>query len=193
MDAVETFELPGDRRFLLVRDPDPPTPLDCDNLGTMVCKHRRYALGDSQDPSTIPANDELALKLQLYLLDHGGLTIRVDPSGFQACDPQGWDWGQVGVIYVTKARVVEEYGDLSAESIKRAREVLISEVDTYDQYLRGDVYGFVIERKCPQCEVYSHEDSCYGFYGSDVRTNGILEHLSDEYSRAVTAQLEKRR
>jgi hypothetical protein len=29
---------------------------------------------------------------------------------FRAFDAQGWDWGQVGWIYVTKADVLKEWG-----------------------------------------------------------------------------------
>lgn len=43
-----------------------------------------------------------------------------------------------------------------------AEKYLKSEVETYDQYLTGDVYGYVIEDKEGE-----ELDSCWGFYGEE--------------------------
>ena len=66
------------------------------------------------------------------------------------------------------------------------------EVEVYDQYLRGDVYGYrllkkVIQQdKCPHCnevireyEEEVEEDICYGFYGDCIEENGIIDYLGD--------------
>ena len=63
---------------------------------------------------------------------------------------------------------------------------------TYDQYLRGDVYGFKLTKivtkqdKCPHCgevireyEEEIEEDSCWGFYGDCLEDNGILDNLGN--------------
>jgi hypothetical protein len=74
----------------------------------------------------------------------------------------------------------------------RAREVIDAEVETYDQYLRGDVYGYILEKevtveeKCPHCgEVINtytameEVDSCWGFYGNCLEENGIGDECSN--------------
>src|SRR5579864_4230829 len=92
-------------------DEDAENPRDWDNLGTMICFHRRYQLGDKHTFQT-PADfdewrnkenpeDYLAIILPLYLLDHSGLRMSV--SSFH----DHWDSGQVGWIYVTKEKVKE--------------------------------------------------------------------------------------
>ena len=66
------------------------------------------------------------------------------------------------------------------------------EMETYDQYLRGDVYGYtltkkvVVQEECPHCgqiiseeEEWEEEDSCYGFYGSCIEDNGILDNIGN--------------
>jgi len=125
------------------------SPRDWDNFGTMVCQHRRHKLGDTQEyyePS------ELDLVLPLYLYDHSGLTMRVTPF---SCS---FDSGQVGIIYATKEQIDKEFdGDYD-----RARACLESEVEVYDQYLTGDVWGYVIEDQDG-----NHLDSCWGFYGHE--------------------------
>jgi len=51
----------------------------------------------------------------------------------------------------------------------------------YDQYLQGDVWGFVIKNRCDKCgQEDETEDSCWGFYGDDPLTNGMADHLSKE-------------
>lgn len=52
MDYIEKFEHRG-FTVKICYDPDPTSPREWDNLGKMVCWHRRYTLGDeqpSQDP-----------------------------------------------------------------------------------------------------------------------------------------------
>ena len=44
--------------------------------------------------------------------------------------------------------------------MERVRGLLISEVDTYNKYLIGEVYGYQIFKGG------DIEDSCYGFYDS---------------------------
>ena len=54
----------------------------------------------------------------------------------------------------------------------KAKEILVNEVRIYDDYLRGEVYGFVLEKKevCACCGRIEYEeiDSCWGFYGTDL-------------------------
>lgn len=67
---------------------------------------------------------------------------------------------------------------------KIAHNYIDSEVNTYDQYLRGDVYGFVLEKHtvCECCghEEWEQEDSCWGFYGDTLEDSGILEQCGCE-------------
>ena len=159
-------------RLEIYADDDPLDPRkEWDNFGHMVCAHRQYQLGDEQlDTSGFSSWDEVAdyleaergavIILPLYLFDHSGLSISVGSSHFRMCDPQGWDWGQVGFIYATMDDVTKEYGDTMPESIRKAEELLCTEVDTYDKYLTGEVYGFKL---FSDVEI----DSCWGFYDID--------------------------
>lgn len=69
---------------------------------------------------------------------------------------------------------------------------LESEMETYDQYVRGNVYRYTLTKTvteydiCPHCgevireyEDEVEEDSCCGFYGDCIEENGILDYLSD--------------
>lgn len=170
MDAYETEQYKG-YTIKIVRDDDPMSPRDWDNLGTMICSHRRYNLGDEQfeadrfegwadvRASLVEAGARIILPLRLY--DHSGITMSVG-SGAHPMDPGGWDSGQVGFIYVTAAKLREEYSvkRISKKVLTEAEEVLRGEVKVYDEYLTNDCYGYVIED--PDGE---DVESCWGFYG----------------------------
>ena len=148
----------------VVSDDDPESPrIDCDNFGTMVCWHRGYDLGDENDYANVSDFQEWwgeqdGVILELYLYDHSGITMSCAPF---SCP---WDSGQVGYIYATREQILKEYGGTRPTKGKRekARKLLAGEVETYDQYLTGDVWGYVVEH-----EASGWEDSCWGFYGSD--------------------------
>jgi hypothetical protein len=200
MDVVETYEL-GDNTLEIVFDNTPESPRTFDNLSIMVCFHKRYALGDKHKyredefsgwdelRSTIEKDHDVVAIYPLYIYDHSGITISTTP--FQC----RWDSGQVGFVFVDKKTVRECMSVLriTQKMIDKVSADIEDEVNTYDQYLRGDVYGFQLTRKevCRSCEHVEQEiiDSCYGFYGSDVQKNGILEHLSAEVREAVEKQL----
>jgi len=139
-------------------DENPINPRKNDNLGTMVCFHSRYNLGDEHnfiDPSDFAKQlKENSVILPLYLYDHSGLTINT--TGF-SCP---WDSGQVGWIYVDRADIRKEYGKKKVfpSLVRKVKNVLKSEVEVYDKYLRGESYGYIIEDR-----ERNHLDSCWGF------------------------------
>jgi hypothetical protein len=162
------------------QDIDPENPREAwDNLGTMVCFHGRYNLGDKTDlrSSQFTGWDELETHLRenldavvilpLYLYDHGGITMNT--TGFSC----RWDSGQVGFIYVTREKLRKEYDwkRVSPQRRERVAELLRGEVQTYDQYLTGDIYGYSITKDGEDI------DSCYGFYGSDYCEEAAKEYI----------------
>jgi hypothetical protein len=135
------------------------SPRDWDNLGTMVCRHSRYQLGDKG--ADLPDKGERFLALPLFLYDHSSLSMSTIDTWPYNCP---WDAGQVGVIYVTHEQLRREYGvkRITKTIREKALRVLRAEVEVYDQYLRGEVYGYIIEDEDGQTL-----DSCWGFYGWD--------------------------
>lgn len=146
----------------------------------MVCFHKRYDLGDKHDftPESIKkfVQRDDVVSLPLYLYDHSGITMRTSPF---SCP---WDSGQVGFIYVTHARIKAEMGrpkgvnnftgikHVMKKDIERAERALLSEVKIYDNYLTGEVYGYMVED-----DEENHIDSCWGFYGDEGKKYMIEE------------------
>jgi len=255
-------------RLRIVVDECAEDPRNWDNLGTMVCGHRRYDLGDEKAENTelysswdewlenevIKPNGgwDKVVVLPLYLYDHGGITMNT--TGF-SCP---WDSGQVGWIYCTKEKLREETGYSEDELFNKdrhripkvgehvkvkgfedkgwgmvekidevvtvnfdynkipsarkpenvlivklseiievmadmAEQILKEEVKVYDLYLRGEVYGYVIERKvvceCRGHVEFEHVDSCFGFYGRDFKTNGMLDSIPERFHELLEEAL----
>ncbi len=81
------------------------------------------------------------------------------------------------IVTVNVSDIVEVKSD-------SAKEMLRNEVELYDQYLTGEVYGFIIE-KYESCECcgngeWEHVDSCWGFYGNESIKNDMIEHVEDK-------------
>jgi hypothetical protein len=182
-------------------DEDAESPREWDNLGTMLCRHRDYILGDRKrgepepDVETIIALTKRpdVLWLPLYLYDHSGITMRAgaptthDSDWMRSSrrfigDDAGWDTSTVGIIYVTYARLRQEYGRLTAKRKWQAYAVLDGEVRTYDSYLRGEVVGFVA--KGPEGDAM---DSCWGFYPEHQRGRRDYDHMLTEAETAIDA------
>ena len=175
----------------ICQDEDPMSPREWENLGTMICYHDRYNLGDVQrrggyddfieyingefnilEPEYYDLEesevkrvekwmDRNLIILPLYLYDHSGITMRTAQF---SCP---WDSGQVGFIYVSLEKIRKEYKvkRVSKTLRERVEGYLRGEVETYDQYLTGDVYGYDIVDETGEEEV--DVGSCWGFYGRD--------------------------
>lgn len=187
-------------RFEVLVEPDPQSPRENENLGTMLYNHRRYVLGDDRikfasfdeylDSANLSAEE--VVSLPLYLLDHSGLTLST--TAFQ----DQWDSGCVGVIFTTFDKIKNEYGasEVDHDLVERIELVLENEVAEFNSYLNNEIYGFRLCEK-NSSEEWSEVESGWNFYGSDPNENGMLEFLATDianvvgqhFSRPVTRRL----
>lgn len=160
-------------------DLDSDSPREWDNVGTMVCFHNRYALGDRHNydsPQDFKESDEAKsayVCLPIFLYDH---TIQKlsNQSFIGRAQHAEWDSGQVGFIYVTNEKVKELTGLEPTEENKTAvSEMLCAETELYSSYIEGDCYGFSIK------DMQGNElDSCGGFYGDDM--SEVLRQMKEQ-------------
>lgn len=109
--------------------------------------------------------------MPLYLYDHSGLSMSTSSFVGRAVHAD-WDSGQVGFIYADHDAMKAWYGDHVPNREEIVKE-LTAEVETYDDYLRGNVYGFVLYENGEQV------DSCWGFYG-DGGIQAIKEYVDSQ-------------
>ena len=180
----EEMEEEVQHELLIKHDDDPSSPRENDNLGTMVCWHRRYKLGDIQPKERPeewfkenfpPECLDGGVLLALYMLDHSGITISTE--SFR--DP--WDSGQIGWIFAKPEKVKEAFGDNSQESVEKARQCLLHEVKIYDQFQRGSCWGYQYG-----------DDSCWGFFGDTLEETGLSDFVPEEAKELLEDAWEKR-
>ena len=174
------------------QDVHPENPRELDNLSIMLCMHNSYNLGDKVDLDLSTCSSwvdvetaihntfkDILFCTPLYLYDHSGLSISSTPF---SCP---WDSGQIGFAFLRKSRIKDRLGikKITEKEINQARIILAHEIEIYDQYLKGDVYGFTVTNAslCPHCSQPITEliDSCWGFYGTDWTNNGLAEQLGE--------------
>lgn len=163
----------------IFQDDFPISPREDYNLGTIIHWSRNYELGeidgrkediDPHDFATIKIK-EGAVILPVYIYDHSGITINT--TGF-SCQ---WDSGQVGWIFADKDAIRKWYQvkNITKKLKERVREHLVSEIETFDKYIRGDVYGFTVED-----EDGEGVDSCWGFYDEKECMEAAEESVPSE-------------
>ncbi len=186
-EIIQSVNLKDGNILEIYLDTTPSNPREDSNLGIIAGFHKRYSLADnnvsfkSDDFEGWDAMEEHICKvikavvcLPLYMYDHGGITIKTTPFGDR------WDSGQIGFIYCTNSTISDiglaiQNDDTWSSYKERLAKHLIAEVHTFDQYLTGDVYGFAIKNTDGE-----EQDSCWGFYGDDYKTNGMLDHVGKD-------------
>jgi hypothetical protein len=170
------------------QDTDTESPRTAwDNLGTIAAFHRRYDLGDKHNFDNpqevmqyIKEND--CIYLNVYMYEHSGIALSTSNAVYPFnCQ---FDSGQLGVIFIERDKLLKEF---DAKKITKALEqkaidILKSEINTYNQYLSGDVYFFNITKpnvcKCCNVDTPIDVDSCGDYYGYDECLNEA-KHIVD--------------
>ena len=186
----------GNKTVKIVLSEHNESPREWCNLATMVFtgKHKHFgdehkvdfSEGFSSRQDFIERGEELVRKqikdvavcLPVHLYEHSNVSISTNSGYPYNCE---WDSGTIGFVVVTKSAIRDNFSvkRVTQEKIDRAIQIAEGEVETLSDYIRGDVYGFVIE------EDGEEVDSCYGFYGDNFETNGIKDYLDDDLFEAV--------
>jgi hypothetical protein len=182
-DVIESFKNNG-CQIELVHDLDPLNPYqEFDTVSKIYHWHPRYDLGNNisrmdegemMEYLTDSGKTVLAI-MPVYMYDHSGITISTKPFSCR------WDSGQVGWVVITKDNA-DKMGIVD-RSLPELEKVIEAEIDRYDHYLTGQVYGYRVN--------YDGElvDSCYGFYDlADARSEAESASTIDYRPRGVFGQ-----
>ena len=168
MQPFETIDTTDNHRVSIYFDEHCESPREWENQTTLLCFHNNYVLGDKNPYNAANFNDwadfeetlfaeDYDVVVPLYLYDHSGISISTKPF---SC---GFDSGQVGFAVM---KLEEDC------SVEYALELIENEVEYYDEYLRGNVFGFIKTDIITGKEV----DSCWGFIGSSHEESGLFDH-----------------
>ena len=174
----------------IIQDNDPENPVAVGFLiSTLAMFHKRYTLGDQNHgiewrdfeswgemEAFIRKEKDAAVVIPIYMYDHSGLTISHTPF---SCN---WDAGQVGYGYITKQQCRDELNCKRVGMHARdwALRSIRADIKVYDQYLTGDVWGYVIKDQDGE-EI----EACWGVYGREyceTEGNEAMARLKDEHN-----------
>ena len=190
MDAIETIQYKT-HTIKIFPDSYDDSPRSWDNIAEIHCSHKRYSLGDKnfnykngsdciEAAQNAQKNGDIVLPLFMY--DHSSITISLSPF---SCP---WDSGQVGFVIVRKEKMLKEFSAKKFSKFlkNKALKIAEGEVETYDQYLRGEVYGYKIDED-DTC-------SCWGFYGMDEcveEAKGVVDWMVKQDIKKHCEQVKK--
>ena len=201
---METYNLKNGRKLVVEHCEWAESPREWDNLTKCIFFGNYKHIGDKHDfnfntefdsrhdfiergEDIIKEKFDAVLVKAVHVYKHSGTSISTNYSGEYTCS---WDSGTIGFAVITKADLRNEYGwklitQKRLDSVMdNLNSVMDSEIDILSDYIGGEVYVFSIED-----EQGNQEDSCGGFYGSNLKTNGILDHLSKEDTEMVLEQI----
>jgi len=155
-------------------DDSPESPREWDNVGKLCCFHSRMNFPNEGNITIEEAKEIEADKsgkyicLPVYGFNHGMFAVSTEPF---SCP---WDSGKLGIIYIeVKEGLKRMWGDKAKRLSKKRREQILEcmkhEIETYNQWLIGDICGFEayhIIKDDEGCDNGDEEfvDSCWGFY-----------------------------
>ena len=150
-EAVATVEYKG-HTIRICQDMEMQHPrLDFDNSSKMICFSRKFYIGDKHAYKTpnealewLETNSDDIWYWNIYLRDHSGLVLSI--TSFR----DRWNSGHIGWAYILRKDVPNE--DTAIATIQ-------NEIQMYNHYLPGSVYGYVIDSDLIQ------ENSVWGYYG----------------------------
>lgn len=183
----ETIIINKNVRVRIVADDQAEAP-DWDTVGQIAYNSSHYTIGtenvsdERMQEISDGIKDGSLIGLAVYAYIHSGVTIRT--GGGYGCP---WDSGQSGWVYCTKADAIKNFGKkiLTKKVLESTLKCLKCEVETFDQYLTGDVWGCIVETRTGEDE-WDESDSCWGFFGIDY-----AREEAKSMGEAVAAQLDE--
>lgn len=182
MTPLETIEsrVPG----LVVEihhDSDPH--YDFETLGTITYNaHARTVVGvvpkTAEEDAEIArmVRDGQAYGIPVWAYVHSSATVRAADKNPFGCP---WDSGRSGWVYVMKDKALKEYGRKLPSRLFgiMVRKRLAEEVEEFDAYLSGQVYGYRVLKNGEEI------DSCWNIFGHD--------NVRDEAKAALAAAVKQ--
>lgn len=183
MNTAEQYTKNGHEVTIFYDETGASNPREWDNLGHLFSFHRRYSIGDKHNYNSsdfasfedwrkqLEEDYNVIAILPVYLCDHSGLLISTTPF---ACR---WDSGQIGWIFTTPEKIKE----IGAQPDK-ALQYLEDEIKIFNQFLTGEVYGYLVE-KIETCNLgHEHPEElgrCTGYYSIEEAKEEAEQYIPE--------------
>ena len=183
-DGLENFWVKGTNKVIRIRySPDSgENPREWSNGTMFSLHHKRYNLPEElgikssefgswkEMKSYITKEFKPKMIRQVSMYDHSGVSLSLGSP------TDRWDSGIVGFIVITKDSWKEVMGD-TPFSQRKGEEMIKNELETYDAWQKGEVYGWEIINGTNE----NVEDSMGGFIYSGFKSSSEFnEYLVSE-------------
>lgn len=145
-------------KIRIEQDTDAQSPDEYDDCSVkLIANHRDFFVPPERNRRNFSVQDEIDAMRKthhVFLLEayiHSG--VRLALSGEGNFPDRQWDVSTLGAVFCLK----KEW-----RTRQKAREAALAKVEEWNQYISGDVWGYIIED-----DEGNHLDSCWGFYGHD--------------------------
>lgn len=96
-----------------------------------------------------------------------------------------------GYAYISDADIVKEWGSLEKDDLDKARKCIKAEVEEYEAWANGHVYGYVIKGEDGE-DLDDVDESCWGFYGDwdDYclkEAKSVVDYMAKKRDEALSA------
>lgn len=161
-----------------------------DSVGLIIskiCKEgfKFWLLDELEVKDCMTLLEPYAAWMPLWLYDHSGISISCGERVYPYND--AWDSSCVGWIIALKENVIN-LPDANENNWREvANKIMKNDVLVYDECLTGDVYGFTLLSRKDENDTWEEIDSCWGFYGSDILSNGISDNVGNGLAEAISS------
>ena len=170
------FQLSG---YKLPNDID----INYDDFVDLHYNHRVIVSAIEEAEKYIRKNFDVLEIFRVSAYIHGDISLSI---GSPTCQ---WDSGYIGFMFIEKDKVREYFGvnRITKKQRERAISIAKGELETYSQYLKGEVYGYNTYDKDGE-----DIDSCWGYYGYDHEESGLLDNAKHYIDYHIKKQTESR-
>jgi len=133
------------------------------------------------------ANKQKDIVMPLFCYEHGGTSLSL--QSFCGRVPQGhceFDSGQAGFVVIRRKKILDEFDrkTFSAKLKEKVMKIAECEVETFNNYLRGNVFGYIIDD--------GDGDSCWGYYSIEdaiEEAQDMIDHIVKQEKKIHFKQL----
>ena len=167
-DLISTQEYRG-YTIELHYDSDPDNPREWGWPDVMYLNRSDYKGDGHSIMELLDDNDKLTkdfldnhVWLWIDYYEHSGIALSTRMP--ETKRSRGWDSGLFGIIAVSKADIKKEtkHKIVTKKDREQYIRMLEGQVETYNQYIMGEVYGYIVN--APDDDGWVG-DSCWGYYG----------------------------
>ena len=184
MYIQETYINNKGEKLNIISDDNVESPRDYDNISSLIIKNSINETDYRFKDEVYDNEEDAILKIckdvrkhfgkdilsvtPIYKYEHSGVTYALTPFGCK------WDSGFCGVMVVLKSSIRSQLGikRVTVEKQVQGQSYANSEFSTYVDWVEGNCLRFeILDKNDKEIE------SCGGFIGSDIKTNGILDYV----------------